>query len=908
MGEVYRARDTTLNRDVAVKVLPSLFATDPERLARFTREAQTLAALNHPNIAHIYGVLDLPAEALSHTSTSTALVMEFAAGEDLSVVIGRGPLPLSDALPIARQIADALETAHEHGIVHRDLKPANVKIAADGTVKVLDFGLAKAMDPVSAPRPDGAALNNAMNSPTFSAHPRLRQGYGEAGTEMGVILGTAAYMAPEQARGKAVDKRADIWAFGVVLFEMLTGRRTFDGDDMSDVLAAVLRQDVPWSRLPADTPPRLRRLLERCLERDVKQRLRDIGEARVEIGKVERGDPDSSTSAVHAAPISPVPGATRPGSLLPWLVAAAATIAAAVVTLRPAPRASSLSIEATIGPPEGRNFNIGSNSGNVTISPDGTTIAFVASATDGSNEPVLWVRPISANEPRPLPGTKGASYPFWSPDSRNIAFFGDRKLFTIEVSGGLPQAVADLDQGRGGCWGDDGRILFTPRGGGTVVSVPASGGTPKPVTRLNAARLENANYWPTCLPGSTHFLYYARSPQAEFNAVYFARTDGTGEPEKVVSSLSSALYVPPAGGGSGYLLWARDTNLLAQPFDAASGRLSGQAVKIATDVLVDESQRGLMAAASTTGTLLWAAARAELLQFAWYDRGGRRLSTVAVEPGHIYVPGLSPDGRSLLFYRAEKGAADVWLHTFADGTTRRLTSEAGYNQSPAWLPDGRGIVYVFDRGVRRISLDGSTAMDTVMDGGGDFDVPVVTPAGQFIVLALAPASGGRSLWAIGTTPPHTRTQLAPDIGASDYSISPDGRWLLWRLTDGTRQNAYLARLGVEAGKPRLGTQRIPVALDGGIPIGWRADGREIYLVRNGHEVVAIPFTAPSDTASLGSPVKLFDIPGGTPSAVTVGVLPTDGTRFLVTEAPFAANQVLHLVTNWTRRLAEDRKP
>jgi len=358
--------------------------------------------------------------------------------------------------------------------------------------------------------------------------------------------------------------------------------------------------------------------------------------------------------------------------------------------------------------------------------------------------------------------------------------------------------------------------------------------------------------------------------------------------------------VPPGSGRAGYLLWARDTELLARPFDAASGRLNGQAERIITDVLVDESQRGLMAAASHTGTLLWASARADLLQFAWYDRSGRRVSTIPIDPGHLYQPRLSRDARSLLFYRADKGGADVWLHVLVDGTTRRLTNEPGYNQSPAWLPDGRGVVYVADSGLKRIGLDESTAQ--TISGAWSLEPPTVTPDGRFVI-AGGKASGPEPLWAFGVAAPHALTPLAPDRGtATNTLVSPDGRWLLWRLTNGDRQDLLLSRLITDGATPRLGAERLAIAPGGGEPLGWRGDGRELYYLERGREVMAVAFESRGDTATVGPPVKLFAIPG-VPTGTDSTVAPTDdGSRFVVTEAPFARGQGLRVLTGWEKRL------
>jgi serine/threonine-protein kinase len=483
MGEVYRARATKLNRDVAIKVLPEIFALDPDRLTRFTREAQTLAALNHSNIASIYGVVDLPPafdgaqarEGGSYTlvtGVGSALVMELVEGEDLSTIIARGPIALADALPIARQIADALEAAHELGIVHRDLKPANIKVRADGTVKVLDFGLAKAMDPA------GGSSAKVANSPTLTAHA----------TAMGIIIGTAAYMAPEQARGKTVDRRADIWAFGLVVYEMLTGRRALQGEETSDVLAAVLRQNIDWTALPADTPSRLRRLLERCLDRDVKQRLRDIGEARIALG----GAVDS-----EAAPGRP------PRQLLIWALAAlaAGSLAVTVFALWTRPAAvQKPSIRFTIPLPPGEEIT-----SYPAITRDGRTIAYVTER--GGNDSQLYLRDLNSFEPRVVAGSSGAHQPFFSPDGKWIAFFAQGQLQKAEVSGGAPVRLIEAAYPFGGTWNDDDTIIYAASLGSGLLRISASGGSPESLTRPDGAAQGYAHVFPQTLPGGRSVLF-----------------------------------------------------------------------------------------------------------------------------------------------------------------------------------------------------------------------------------------------------------------------------------------------------------------------------------------------------------------------------------------------------------------
>ncbi len=487
MGEVYRAKDTKLNRDVAIKVLPEAFAADADRLARFTREAQVLASLNHPSIAAIYGIEESGPSTGSGPGVR-ALVMELVEGEDLSAHIARGPIALVEALPIAKQLADALEAAHEQGIIHRDLKPANIKVRPDGTVKVLDFGLAKAMDPA------GASSADAMNSPTLTARA----------TQMGMILGTAAYMAPEQAKGKAVDKRADIWAFGVVLYEMLTGRRAFEGEDVSTTLAAVLMKDPEWAALPGDLPPALRVLIRRCLERDPKARVRDIGEARLLL---------SNPDAMRAGPALETPSvASARTSRLPWFVAGSGVLAAVFfgalwMTRSGAPVAGER-IEASLAPPPGHA--VGSA---FALSPDGRRLVMEA-VTGDTGATSLWLRDLASSAATKLPGTDGGTLPFWSPAGTEIAFFAEGKLKKTDLQGSPPQVICEAPTPRGGTWGSGGTIVFAGSARAGLERVEAGGGKPVTLTTLDEARHEKSHRWPVYLPDGKHLLFVAQTGEA----------------------------------------------------------------------------------------------------------------------------------------------------------------------------------------------------------------------------------------------------------------------------------------------------------------------------------------------------------------------------------------------------------
>ena len=539
MGEVYRARDTTLARDVAIKVPLPVVATDPHRLARFSREAQLLASLNHPNIAHIHG--------LAEPDGVRGFVMEFVEGPTLADRVVLGPIPVNEALPIAKQIAEALEAAHEHGIIHRDLKPANIKVRPDGIVKVLDFGLAKVLDP------QDATSVSATTSPTISMNA----------TQAGTVLGTAAYMAPEQARGHTIDARADIWAFGCVLYEMLTGRPPFEGEDLAGILASVLEREPDWTRLPTNVPARVRDLLRLCLEKNPKNRRRDAGDVRIDIERA-LADPAPETPAVAATQSSRVA----------WLVAAVAILAGAVLTIpairhlreTPAPARPEMRVEIT--PPQSASLDFA-------LSPNGRYIVFVASV-DGRQR--LWLRSLDTMDAQAMAGTDGAGYPFWSADSRSIGYFASRKLYRIDVGGGPPQELADASVGWGGTWSADGTIVFAPVEDGPLLRIAAAGSEPSAVTRLDSGQTGHQS--PRFLPDGRHFLFLATG-SASASGIYLGSLDG-GATKRLMASDVAAAYLEP-----NLVVFVHQGALMARHLDVARGELTGDAMTLADVVGYD---------------------------------------------------------------------------------------------------------------------------------------------------------------------------------------------------------------------------------------------------------------------------------------------------------------------------------
>jgi len=650
MGEVYRARDPRLGREVALKVLLAAFARDAERMARFEREAQVLASLDHPNIAPLYGV--------EESDGVRALVMQLVEGPTLAQRIAAGPLALEEALPIARQIAEALEAAHEKGVVHRDLKPANVKVTPQGVVKVLDFGLAKALD-------DDRSGAEAGQSPTLSLAP----------TRAGVILGTAGYMSPEQVRGIPVDRRADIWSFGVVLFEMLAGKPLYGGANASDILAAVLMRDPDWSALPANTPPGLRALLGRCLERERRNRLQAIGEVRIAI--------DAGFAAAPAAERPAPPPAATPRRA-PWIVAAAAVLAAlglAVVHFREAPPAAERVLRYALDPPEKASVQ------SFSVSPDGRYLA-AAAAVEGKRR--LWIRPLDALEFQPLPGTDDAGYPFWSPDSRYIGFFTPDKVKKIAVGGGPAQSLCDARSGRAGTWSRDNVIVFDGEGDG-LFRVAAAGGVPSPAVQPEAgAHLHR----PVFLPDGRRLLYLVHGSRQM--GVHLATLD-SGEKRKLVGEDTDAAYAPAAPGARyGHLLFVRESTLMAQPVDPSSLQATGEPFPLAEHVGAGGPGADSSFSISRDGVLVYLAGGAQGRQLAWFDRSGKRLGAAVSRAQGDFS--LSPDGKRIALVRAASGGSDLWLHEIERATETRFTFHASVNYRPIWSPDGARIVFSSNRG------------------------------------------------------------------------------------------------------------------------------------------------------------------------------------------------------------------
>ena len=893
MGEVYRARDTKLNRDVAIKVLSAALIGDGDRIARFEREAQVLAALNHPNIAHLYGFEEGP---------TAFLVMEFVDGPTLADRITQA-LPLEDTLAIAHQIALALETAHEAGIVHRDLKPANVKVKEDGTVKVLDFGLAKALDANAS-----NATAGAMNSPTLTARA----------TQLGVILGTAAYMSPEQAKGKTVDRRADIWAFGVVLHEMLTGDRPFKGEDISDTLAAVLRQEVQWSALPSTTPPRLRRLLERCLDRDVRTRLRDIGEARIELARLMSGTVDSGDIApvASAALVLPPPARRR---WLPWVAGAAAGAVLASTG------AWAIARWTPVAPPQPMRFAFVPSTTSVLslsttpdrvvdISPEGKNIAYVTS--DGA----LMVRAIDSLEAVPIRGISGARTPFFSPDGKWIGYFqGTTEIRKVSVTGGPSVPICPVTSPpRGASWGSDDTIVFATADSTTGLwTVPAGGGPPKMVTKPDVLKGEADHQLPMVLPtGDVLFTILQVGGQSETAQVAVLNRK-TGAIKTLIRGGSQAWYVEAdhgVSGTGGYLVYGAAGSLRAVRFDLARLEVSSDAVPVAEQVAMSGTAATEFSV-SKTGTLVYLPGGVEnasaLRTLAWIDRKGHE-EALKAEPRGYFGVRVSPDGTRLaLDIRDQKN--DIWVWTIARSTLTPFTFDPGLDSSPVWTPDSKRLVFSSQRenGTSNIfwqAADGTGTPERLTTADHSQIASSFTP--DSLQLLLTDRGSSDDIAVLSMDKRKVTPLITSPTAERNAEVSPDGKWLAYESWDATPPQVYVRPF------PDVNGGKWQISKDGGMKPAWAPGGHELFFVSVGSGTGLYSVSIPDTPKTAGNPVKLFDVqnmPGQVASRF-YDVFP-DGQKFIVIKNPppaavpgTAAAQHLIVVAHWVEELKSKLSP
>jgi eukaryotic-like serine/threonine-protein kinase len=855
MGEVYRATDSKLGREVAIKLIPEDFAKDATRMARFTREAQVLASLNHPNIAAIYGVED------------RALIMELVEGPTLSERIKQGAVSLDEALEIARQIADGLEAAHDKGIVHRDLKPANIKISPNGTVKLLDFGLAKADSPWTT----GASISDA---PTIAVT-----------TGAGMILGTASYMAPEQARGRNVDKRADIWAFGVILYEMLTGEQVFEGETVTDVLASVVRQDPDLKRVPEKVRP----LLQRCLEKDPKRRLRDAGDAMLLLDA-------ASVAAAAAAPSSKTP-LWALGGIAALLALALAAVS--YVHFREAPPAAEVA-RFQVALPEDVNFT---QWGPSSISPDGRKIAFAAYGNDST--PRVWIRSLDSPTAVPLEEARISQVAplgyIWSPDSRFLAFGDSKTLKRIAVDGGPAETLAEVAPVYGGSWRTDGTIVIGTQTG--IMKMPASGGTLTPVTR--PASPQEVHGYPVLLPDGRHFLYMKGAPLGK-RSFFVGDIDAAADAQSTTPIVTTDYTVAVAQSGPDappMVLFLRNDTLLAQEFDMSSLALRGQPVTVA-DQVAGIANPGLgHFSASKTGALVYRSITGNNRQLTWFNRQGE----VEGRPGERAPYGtmkVSPDGSKAVVVQndpRQPGNQDLWIVDLTSGASTRFTFDPAWDSQPVWSPDGRYVAWQSGRGdspdVYRKAADGSGVDERLGAPKGAGNLTDWTPNGYLIftlggdVYAFpvdADASGNR-------TPIPVIQSPASERGAY---VSPDNRWIAYMSNETGRDEIYVQPFSA-GGNKASGKWMVSRGTRG--MARWRSDSKELMFVSGEGAVVAVD-VAPGAAFQASVPKKLFQMPLDLLSNQNVGTLadaPRDGQRLLmVMPVQESAQRELAVVLNW----------
>jgi len=858
MGVVYRATDTRLGRPVAIKALPEDFAGDAERLARFEREARTLAALNHPNVAGIHGVEEHQGRRY--------LVLEYVDGETLAERLDRGPLAVDEALEVCTQISRGVEAAHEAGIIHRDLKPGNVKLTPDGKVKVLDFGLAKETEEGSSSSID------LTRSPTITAV--------QSPTAAGVILGTAPYMSPEQARGRPVDRRTDIWSFGVMLYECLTGASPFVGETVSDSIAAILQAEVDFDRLPAATPRSVRRVLRRCLERDKDRRFRDIGDVGLELVEASEGRDD------EPAPAAAVDGRGR--TKLAWAVAAGALLAllATVTWIGLQPRDAPMRLVTDIVPEDPKAV-VSARAGPPAISPDGARLAIVV---ERGSEMSLIVRDLSTGDEHTVASGDEIRGPFWSPDSRSLAFFDGERMLILAPGGVRPETVPGVTvpsrRLASGSWAPDGTIIYSriPEG---LMRVKPFDGEPEILLSPFPDRGGDRVVFPSFLPDGRRFLFLLfESEGGGTTGVYMGSLD-SNEFTFVLPVATNAVYTP-----SGMLVFSRAGGLQAQRFDIATGRVEGEPNRIASDVLPVSWPPHALFTVSESGRIAYvrgSAADAES-EFVWMDRASGEMTPIGVE-GSLWNPSLSPDGRTLAFdWTTIETSGDIWLRDLERGLDTRLTSGPKNESNPVWTPDGRTVIFFRGNDIYRISTDGVSEAELLRESAERAYTFAVTPDSRTLLFSNGDEDHQVFLWTLDLETLEAQQWFDRPMTSGRVSMSADGRWVAYTEFVQERLEVFIRSFPDGEVVRR-------VSIDGGFAPQW-SDGGEIFFAAGSSLMASTVHERADGTVEVERPQQIGLLPPTLPGTHPFDVAP-DGTRFLAIRAKYAASgSLLRLVENW----------
>jgi Tol biopolymer transport system component len=861
MGEVYKAKDTRLDRTVAVKVLPAQLSSSAESCQRFEREAKTISQLSHPHICALYDV--------GSEGETEYLVMEYLEGETVLQRLANGALPLEQTLRYGQEIADALDKAHRHGIVHRDLKPANVMITKSG-VKLLDFGLAKAIE-------TPASKGSLTSLPT-------QQGL----TQEGSILGTFQYMAPEQLEGREADARTDIFAFGALLYEMATGRKAFSGSSQASLISSIMKEDPPpVSTIQAMSPPALDRIVKTCLAKDPEDRWQSAHDVGNELKWIAEGSQEG-------VPVK-VASKRKNRERAAWIVAAAATSAAvllAIAYVRRAPRPAT-PVRAMVPLPEKTLLY------DIALSPDGKRLAFVAGKQGGPSS--LWIRDLASMDARPVPGADVAARPFWSPDGRSIAYFGDGKLHRIDAGGGAAQSICETEFGLGGTWSREGTIVFAPGGTSALFRVPASGGTPVAVTKLDASRHEVAHRYPHFLPDGRHFLFTSQDAGGNVFKGSIQVGDVDGKPARLVNDVFSvAQYV------SGQILYAREDGLIAQPFDLRRLETHGDPVVVAPRVTILDDWSGSYVFSASEDSLLLAPVANVPSRLVWLDRSGREVGSVG-EPSVFHSVRLSPDGRraAASVLNASKNALEIWIYETVSGTGTRFVFGAGENAFPVWSPDGNRLFFGSDRKKKDRNADiWVKGIDGASEGPYLESPDVVGPSdwsgdGKYLAVGKIPLLGKRDneLWILDAADLKHQIPFAREAPTQERArFSPDGKWIAFDSDESGTFEVYV--------RPFPGSgEKWKVSTAGGLIPTWRRDGRELFYVSLDNKIMAVPVSL-APTFQAGAPGPLFPIhpsPDG-----PVYDVPGDGQKFLVGAAPEGVESPpLNLIVHWTSLLGRE---